>query len=495
MDTAQSDLVEWYKLETEFFQDHVRHTRYVEKGENRYVKRREDWSNCGELGKGGFGVVYKQVQKTTGRYRAVKTINKKILPSNLDYSRELLVMAILAKRPELFVKFLGWYENPETLYIAMEYLPEGDLTKHTGSPLPQATVQTISKQILEGLKVMHQNGIAHRDLKPANIFVVSMSPVRIKLGDFGISKRVRPEATTEFVTQVSTQAYGAPEVLGLDSYSEGKLTIRDLPRSQWGSDPTARKPEIDTAMTIQGAEEKTDPQYSTNMSPKPPASDPPTLDLDSYRENNARLTLGTSGLGRHTPKREASAPDSPTRIAGWQTYPAQQSGAGSDDSGVESDGSENSEDESLQNPMSNARSGGGGPVVNPMKNPNTRQNSNAGLNPNAGWNPNQNPNVGRNPNQNPNVGWNPNQNPNVGWNPNQNPNVGWNPNQNPNASSNPNWNPNVNSNPNQNPNAGSNPNQNPNLSPWALRTGGNPNNTAWSSSAPGNRNPGQIDTC
>ena len=53
-----------------------------------------------------------------------------------------------------------------------------------------------------------------------NIFVVSMSPVRVKLGDFGISKRIRPEAATEFMTQVSTQAYGAPEVLGLDPESE-----------------------------------------------------------------------------------------------------------------------------------------------------------------------------------------------------------------------------------------------------------------------------------
>jgi len=65
------------------------------------------------------------------------------------------------------VKFLGWFETPETLYIAMEYLPEGDLTKHLSSPLPQETVQTISKQVLEGLKVMHQGGMAHRDLKPA----------------------------------------------------------------------------------------------------------------------------------------------------------------------------------------------------------------------------------------------------------------------------------------------------------------------------------------
>ena len=48
----------------------------------------------------------------------------------------------------------------------MEYLKEGDLSKHIGFPLLQETVQNISKQILEGLKVMHQKGIAHRDLKP-----------------------------------------------------------------------------------------------------------------------------------------------------------------------------------------------------------------------------------------------------------------------------------------------------------------------------------------
>ena len=64
------------------------------------------------------------------------------------------------------MEFLGWFEQPETLYIAMEYVEGGDLTQHTGTPRPQETVQNISKQILEGLKVMHQQGIAHRDLKP-----------------------------------------------------------------------------------------------------------------------------------------------------------------------------------------------------------------------------------------------------------------------------------------------------------------------------------------
>ena len=67
------------------------------------------------------------------------------------------------------MEFLGWYEEPETLYIAMEYLPEGDLTKHisTLAPLPQETVKKMTKQILKGLRVMHQEGITHRDIKPA----------------------------------------------------------------------------------------------------------------------------------------------------------------------------------------------------------------------------------------------------------------------------------------------------------------------------------------
>ncbi|CUS11448.1 unnamed protein product, partial [Tuber aestivum] len=53
-----------------------------------------------------------------------------------------------------------------------------------------------------------------------NIFVVSVIPFRVKLGDFGVSKRIQSQDTTTFHTRVSTPVYGAPEVLGLDSNSE-----------------------------------------------------------------------------------------------------------------------------------------------------------------------------------------------------------------------------------------------------------------------------------
>jgi len=83
------------KFENEFFLDHARHTRHIAKTKGRNKEVREDWRNCGESRRGGFGVVYKQTQETTGHYRAVKTIDKR-MDFKFHYSRELLVMAILA---------------------------------------------------------------------------------------------------------------------------------------------------------------------------------------------------------------------------------------------------------------------------------------------------------------------------------------------------------------------------------------------------------------
>ena len=96
MGKAKPDWIGSYKLETEFSQDGVRHAKYLGEAKNRNEKVGGDWSNCGELGRGGFGVVHKQIEKTTGQYRAVKRIDRR-LPNEVDYSRELLVMAILAK--------------------------------------------------------------------------------------------------------------------------------------------------------------------------------------------------------------------------------------------------------------------------------------------------------------------------------------------------------------------------------------------------------------
>src|SRR5213079_717188 len=93
----------------------------------------------------------------------------------------------------------------------MEYFSHGDLSSFIEKGIPEEEVKLITIQLLEGLTIMHENLFTHRDLKPAvredpglldyygqvsfylqNIFVKSSSPHWwVKIGDFGISKRVR----------------------------------------------------------------------------------------------------------------------------------------------------------------------------------------------------------------------------------------------------------------------------------------------------------------
>jgi serine/threonine protein kinase len=112
-----------------------------------------------------------------------------------------------------FVEFLGWFEDSQNVFIAMEYFPHGDLQDHLSEPLPESDVQQITSQILEGLSHMHENGFAHRDLKPSNILVKSRGPNWwVKIGDFGISKRAG-EGLTALRTLHGTLGFIAPEIL------------------------------------------------------------------------------------------------------------------------------------------------------------------------------------------------------------------------------------------------------------------------------------------
>lgn len=96
----------------------------------------------------------------------------------------------------------------------MEYFPLGDLSTHMSSSFSSQSIKEIVMQILHALKAMHGEGYTHRDLKPANIFVVQTSPNWwIKLGDFGISKRIE-NSETNLRTWVGTRDYMAPEFFG-----------------------------------------------------------------------------------------------------------------------------------------------------------------------------------------------------------------------------------------------------------------------------------------
>ncbi|GAM44149.1 HET-s/LopB domain protein [Talaromyces pinophilus] len=204
----------------------------------RRLRKEEVWRKVKYLGEGGFGSVWLEQCPTTGsqpKSRAVKAIPKvSTLSLTIDYKRELEAIAKFSQAKVgpfeaisriiinvrqydgFFVRSFGWYEDAKLAYITMEYFELGDLQKHLWRPIPEQETQQVVHQLLEGLEQLHMNGFAHRDLKPANIFVVKKGPDWwVKIGDFGISKRVH-DGTTSLRTLIGTPGFIAPEVLEND---------------------------------------------------------------------------------------------------------------------------------------------------------------------------------------------------------------------------------------------------------------------------------------
>ncbi|CAG7932049.1 unnamed protein product [Penicillium olsonii] len=179
------------------------------------------------LGEGGFGAVW--VEKFTStqgstKIRAVKMITQLSdarKRSYCDQELEAIAKFSQAKYSHLFVQCLGWFENMNSIYITMEHIELGDLQKNLTNTLPEAEVQRICSQLLQGIQCLHENRLVHRDLKPQNVFVTAKGPKwNVKIGDFGISKKLHED--TDLRTNIGTALYCAPEVLRI--YPLGRLS-------------------------------------------------------------------------------------------------------------------------------------------------------------------------------------------------------------------------------------------------------------------------------
>lgn len=181
------------------------------------------WADTRHIGSGGFGSVSLQTCRCDNEYqlRAVKKLPLGM--RGVDYNRELKSLTALSDREDLFIKFLGWYENEDFVFIAMEYLRHGDLAEYIQTnPVGAATnARTLTLQLLRGLDILHQRRICHRDLKPPNVLLATLDPIRVKITDFGISKQM---AGTQLRTRCGTSGYIAPEIMGFLPRPSGDYT-------------------------------------------------------------------------------------------------------------------------------------------------------------------------------------------------------------------------------------------------------------------------------
>ncbi|TQN66339.1 Negative regulator of sexual conjugation and meiosis [Colletotrichum shisoi] len=148
------------------------------------------------LGTGAYGVVYSAVDVKTGVRYAVKCLSK-FNPDGtpLDrrqvafQNREIRLHYLASAHPNV-VSMLKIVDDPDCIYVILEYCPEGDLFfnitecgQYVGN---DDLAKRVFLQILDAVEHCHSLGIYHRDLKPENILVSDQGET-VKLADFGLA--------------------------------------------------------------------------------------------------------------------------------------------------------------------------------------------------------------------------------------------------------------------------------------------------------------------
>ena len=166
-----------------------------------------------EIGRGGFGVVYRCSQPSLDRTVAVKVLTADLDEENLErFMREQRAMGRLSGHPHI-VNILEIGATPSGRpFIVLQYAPNGSLDGliRKRGPLDWGGALRLGVKVAGALETAHRGGILHRDVKPANILLTEYGEPQ--LTDFGIA-RIAGGFETRAGFIAGTPAFTAPEVL------------------------------------------------------------------------------------------------------------------------------------------------------------------------------------------------------------------------------------------------------------------------------------------
>jgi serine/threonine-protein kinase len=164
----------------------------------------------GQIGVGGFGVVYEGRDPFLKRRVAIKTCSSEESEIRDRFFREAEIAGNLQHRNIVIVHDFGVQDGIP--YLVQEYLTGEDLDRVVTrrDPLPPVRRVDILTQVACGLEYAHSRGVIHRDIKPGNIRLTTEGVVKIM--DFGIAKlsNVTSHLTRTGMT-LGTAAYLPPE--------------------------------------------------------------------------------------------------------------------------------------------------------------------------------------------------------------------------------------------------------------------------------------------
>eukprot|EP00212_Chloropicon_laureae_P006727 CAMPEP_0197500706 /NCGR_PEP_ID=MMETSP1311-20131121/61662_1 /TAXON_ID=464262 /ORGANISM="Genus nov. species nov., Strain RCC856" /LENGTH=259 /DNA_ID=CAMNT_0043046461 /DNA_START=42 /DNA_END=818 /DNA_ORIENTATION=- len=195
-----------------------------------------------KLGKGAYGVVWKSVERKTGRVVALKKIFD-AFQNATDAQRtfrEIMFLQELSGHGNI-VRLLNVLraDNDRDIYLVFEHM-ESDLhAAIRAGILLDVHRRYIMYQLLRALKYLHTAELLHRDIKPSNLLL--SSDCHVKLADFGLARSVaqlrqRSESAEEHQHQHQKNAFGD---FGSSVGSAANCILTDYVATRW-----YRAPEI-----------------------------------------------------------------------------------------------------------------------------------------------------------------------------------------------------------------------------------------------------------
>uniref|UniRef100_A0AAY3ZTY0 non-specific serine/threonine protein kinase n=1 Tax=Denticeps clupeoides TaxID=299321 RepID=A0AAY3ZTY0_9TELE len=162
-----------------------------------------DYRELQMIGEGGYGKVYKAINRQNGQMSALKVMNM----DQMYDDNELEFMQNVNHHN--ITNLIEVYYWDKQLYVFMEICGGGSLwglCYKTGGPLTEQEIAYVTKECLQGLHYMHGKGYMHRDIKIENILLTEAG--KVKICDFGLVEKM--ENKTHEVT--GTIMIRAPEV-------------------------------------------------------------------------------------------------------------------------------------------------------------------------------------------------------------------------------------------------------------------------------------------
>ncbi len=174
---------------------------------------RAGFTDAVEVGRGGFGVVFRCTQEALGRTVAVKLLHTDLdTVSRERFFREGRAMGGLSGHPNVVDVLQVGVTHSGRPYIVMPFQSLDSLAARMRreGPISWPEATRMGVRLAGALESAHRVGTLHRDVKPANILLSDYGEPQIT--DFGIA-RIEGGFETGTGAFTGSLSYSAPEVL------------------------------------------------------------------------------------------------------------------------------------------------------------------------------------------------------------------------------------------------------------------------------------------